>query len=469
MSDKENEDYYSDVSTILISDTEHTDSVSTTRKRTKHPKQVRSPLQEIRPVQSRRKKKSSAPRAAEDPIGTSHGDDFVAGRFWTWCGTYFNYTDETLSWWRELLSNPIGVKYTTFGKETCPTTGRKHLQWFLQFSRKVSFNQLRTLFGNSPNVRMFKCNGSPASNKEYCQKDGDFEEFGQSPGQGRRTDLDGLTDSIREGMIKSVADIIDSEHLSTFVKYHKGIERVLQYKMVSRDSRTKGLWFSGPTATGKSRTAFTLANQLGSYYFKDPNTNWWDLYMQQKTVIVEEFKGGMLYSYVLQLCDRYPMLVQNKGGYAQFNSPLIIFTSSKTISETFVNATTEKLDQLQRRVLEIRFPSTEDVAAQSERLLQTALEWVNGPLEDVPRERFLDAPQAIAPLFHPPPPQFNRLRSEAIPFPRREKTTTPSTPLVRTCVSMYDDSYDEEAWTKECAEGFKAGTSCTDLMSSQDD
>lgn len=37
---------------------------------------------------------------------------------------------------------------------------------------------------------MEACRGSSNSNKEYCQKDGDFEEFGEFPGnQGRRTDI----------------------------------------------------------------------------------------------------------------------------------------------------------------------------------------------------------------------------------------------------------------------------------------
>ena len=56
--------------------------------------------------------------------------------------------------------------------------------------------------------------------------------------------------------------------------------------------------------------------------------NWWDGYEQQETVVLDDFQGGLLFGFLLHLLDRYPLLVQVKGGTRVFNSKTIIITSN---------------------------------------------------------------------------------------------------------------------------------------------
>lgn len=69
--------------------------------------------------------------------------------------------------------------------------------------------------------------------------------------------------------------------------------------------------FWGPTLTGKSSTAWAEAGM--DAYPKNPNTKWWDGYRGQQHVIIDEFRGLISISHLLQWLDRYPVAVECKG------------------------------------------------------------------------------------------------------------------------------------------------------------
>lgn len=88
------------------------------------------------------------------------------------------------------LSEDRNVDYLIFGREVAPTTGTRHLQGYLIFSVRRRLDVARRLLAPA-HVELAR--GSPVQNRDYCVKDGDFEEFGAIPddvGQGRRTDID---------------------------------------------------------------------------------------------------------------------------------------------------------------------------------------------------------------------------------------------------------------------------------------
>ena len=51
-------------------------------------------------------------------------------------------------------------------------------------------------------------------------------------------------------------------------------------------------------------------------------------YDQEDVAILEEFSSRVTCSQFLQLCDRAPFMVENKGGHTPFNSPYIIILIS---------------------------------------------------------------------------------------------------------------------------------------------
>lgn len=57
------------------------------------------------------------------------------------------------------------------GFEVCPTTGRKHLQGYLDFKRGVRWETIRKQFKD---MRFWKVYGNVKQNYDYCSKEGDF-------------------------------------------------------------------------------------------------------------------------------------------------------------------------------------------------------------------------------------------------------------------------------------------------------
>lgn len=68
-----------------------------------------------------------------------------------------------------------GFKHAIIGKETCPTSGRQHLQCFFQFNTRVRFNLLQSNLPTGTYIEIAK--GSPHANFVYCSKEGDFQEY----------------------------------------------------------------------------------------------------------------------------------------------------------------------------------------------------------------------------------------------------------------------------------------------------
>nr|WPR18691.1 MAG: hypothetical protein [Chemarfal virus 268] len=105
-----------------------------------------------------------------------------------WVFTLNNYTDEDILMLSTLY--PDTVKYLVFGREV-GAEGTPHLQGFVWFKNLKSFIQAKVCIGQRAHLE--KANGSPAQNRVYCTKDGDFEEFGGLvTGAGKRTDWDDL-------------------------------------------------------------------------------------------------------------------------------------------------------------------------------------------------------------------------------------------------------------------------------------
>ena len=86
-----------------------------------------------------------------------------------WCGTAFN-TD--LGFCKSHFGD---VERAIFGNEICPTTGKKHVQFFIDFGKRIrAIEKYRKL-----NWHWERCNGSANQNYDYCTKDGDFVQIGR--------------------------------------------------------------------------------------------------------------------------------------------------------------------------------------------------------------------------------------------------------------------------------------------------
>ena len=111
--------------------------------------------------------------------------------------------------------------YAIIGEETCPTTGRRHIQGYVCFTTRRRFNGVREVLTDRAHIE--PASGNPKQNYEYCSKGGHFLVIGKFP-TGTRPDLELVCDHIRNGTPLST---IVMEHTSTFVRYSRGIQRAL--------------------------------------------------------------------------------------------------------------------------------------------------------------------------------------------------------------------------------------------------
>lgn len=114
-------------------------------------------------------------------------------------------------------------RYIIIGKETCPETGRKHLQCYAEFYNKIGIKSAKKIIGDDK-AHLEKRMGTREEARSYCMKEQDFEEFGDwnAGGQGVRNDLRDLVNKIESG--KTDAEFLREEPEVIF-KYAKFIDK----------------------------------------------------------------------------------------------------------------------------------------------------------------------------------------------------------------------------------------------------
>jgi len=119
---------------------------------------------------------------------------------------------------------------------------------------------------------------------------------------------------------------IAEDHFSAFIRYEKGFRSYQRLKSAKRDWAMELIVIVGPSGTGKSRWART---QYPDAFWKMKGP-WWDGYDGEETVVIDEMYGHCFpFTFLLQLTDRYPFVVECKGGSINFISKRIVFTSNQ--------------------------------------------------------------------------------------------------------------------------------------------
>ena len=258
------------------------------------------------------------------------------------CFTINNYTQDEI----EDLANWDQVKYLVYGREV-GENGTPHLQGYVELCNCKKFTTIKKKI---PRAHLETRKGTPQQAADYCKKDGDFTEIGEISNQGKRSDIETACDMIIEGKkMKEVA----LARPSTYVKFHKGLHAFKSIILEPRNEVPHVTVLYGKTGVGKSRTAREL---LTDYYTWGPEQDkWFDGYEGQKQVLLEEFRGQLPFGMILRLLDRYDCKVQYKGGMIEFVANKIVITSPKHPTEWYESLGTDKIDQLLRRITEIKY------------------------------------------------------------------------------------------------------------------
>lgn len=266
-------------------------------------------------------------------------------------------------YWMFTINNPVDdqepanwpkTAYVVWQKEV-GASGTPHLQGYAVFETRCRLSGVRKVH---PTAHWEPRAGTHAQAKAYCTKaesriDGPFE-TGDEPEseQGKRNDLATLKRKLDEGASES-AIARDDETFGVWAKYNKCIPRYRMLTGVQRSWPTHTTVIWGPPGVGKSRRALELAGPEGFWLSKPAGqTVWFDGYIGQETVVIDEFYGWIAFDLLCRLLDRYPLNVETKGGSQSFVARRVIITSNKAPTEWYdkTKITPDRYAALARRL-----------------------------------------------------------------------------------------------------------------------
>ncbi len=243
--------------------------------------------------------------------------------------------DDATRFAESILDNELreSTSYGIYQLERGDRNSRYHLQGYLCFNQRKRMGFVRSLLGNSAHVESRKGTHQQAkayNSKEESRVAGPWM-WGVEPvsQQGRRTDLEEIKEAIKAGTREIT---IAEEYFGQWVRYHKSFARFRTLLTPERNYKTQTIVYWGETGTGKTRKVFDEHGSDGVYPLPRSTGNafWFDGYGggEHDVLLIDDFYGWLPISFLLKLCDRYPMMVPIKGAMTRFTCHYIYFTSN---------------------------------------------------------------------------------------------------------------------------------------------
>jgi hypothetical protein len=241
-----------------------------------------------------------------------------------WCFTYNNPNqDVTLG---------AGVLYITWQLER-GENGTYHYQGYFELARSASQKEAKELLrlGKRAHIEPSRSEAAIAyTHKEDTRVEGPWE-LGRKPKpvrRGERTELAAIGERIKEG--EDLSSIAKSDP-GAFIKFSRGFV-ALRNELIPKRSPAEPcsiVVYLGGSGTGKSRSVSERYAD-GQIYSKDGSNKWWCGYGGERVVWIDEWVGSneIPPSQFLQICDRYPLRVETKGGSVQLCATTVVITTT---------------------------------------------------------------------------------------------------------------------------------------------
>lgn len=255
--------------------------------------------------------------------------------------------------------NYPGLRYLIYQKELSPTTNKLHWQGYCEFEKSQRYAAVKKMCGDDT-AHVEAANGTADHNKRYCGKsesrvEGPWE-FGEPKTQGQRTDLKKLAKQVIDINKPLVDTMLDNPEMT--IKYPRGIQTLRNAAMLKagREQRNIEVFvIIGEPGLGKTRTIFDKYKPEEIYKLNNSTqTIWFDHYDGEHVLLIDDFKGWIPYTYLLNLLDRYPVSLPVKGGHTYALWKTVYITSNYYINEWY-DGTKYDMNALDRRITNVTF------------------------------------------------------------------------------------------------------------------
>lgn len=147
---------------------------------------------------------------------------------------------------------------------------------------------------------------------------------------------------IKKATLTDVKDAIDAgatdrelyaKHFGSMLRYKSAFDNYRLALLEDDRPQPKVVVLWGPPGTGKSHRARKICtNNGGGHWWRAGNgsNDWWDGYdpARHPVVVLDDFKGGIRYTTLLRMLDKYPMQVETKGSTKIFCPKIVVITSN---------------------------------------------------------------------------------------------------------------------------------------------
>ena len=230
-----------------------------------------------------------------------------------------------------------------------------HTHIYVCYENAVYFSTMKNRF---PTAHIENVQGSSSENRDYIRKEGKylnsdkkdtnipetFEEWGEIP-QDKATKNETVSEQVLEMVINGCSNV---EIINTFPSYGTKVnqlntlrQEILNDRYSKEDRNVKVTYIFGDTGSGKTR--FVMSSYDYTDIYKVTNYEHpFDNYNGQKVLLLDEFRGGLPISDILQYLDRYPCTLP-----ARYTDKVACFTevyivSNEDLSEQYINIQKEK-------------------------------------------------------------------------------------------------------------------------------
>lgn len=295
------------------------------------------------------------------------------GSFYVFTINNFSSDTQRLSGLGDVLSSRCGARAAIWSYEV-GDSGTPHVQGYLQLAKKCKWsamkNKLRPI-----GAWVAPARGKPDANVDYISHTGKHADkegllqgpffFGELNMQvaGNRSDIDGLVADLKKGhSVKKLAE----DHTGTMLKYFNNAQKISQLlNKKTRSWMTELYIYTGIAGSGKSHAAYTEAKDYlkfhgldeEPYYLMVPSNKssplWWQDYVGQSVVIIDDFYGSIDIDFFKRLIDKYPCTVNCKNGHAEFLAKRVYITSNTGWRNWWANellANKNNEDAIERRI-----------------------------------------------------------------------------------------------------------------------